>query len=235
MTEQEQWDAIRADYLSGEYSVPELAQKYGASESTIYKKASKDGWKKMQEKIRQKADEKYVARAARIRAKELEVISEVTPEQQEALAAFLDHTPITVKPALSDLVLDIWIHVYAGEEQASVRIINHHTGLASILHNGKVLLEQEPVNPAESSTLDYDLLCVADIYDFAQSLDVNDVKELFDLQMAYNCAIAEEGLTNIVNLAADLTITERRYVGHDDDTGYHNYAIDVAHYYEMEE
>lgn len=36
-------------------------------------------------------------------------------------------------------------------------------------------------------------------------------------------------------MAADLTITERRYVGHDDDTGYHNYAIDVAHYYEMEE
>ena len=36
-------------------------------------------------------------------------------------------------------------------------------------------------------------------------------------------------------LAADLTIIERRYVGHDDDTGYHNYAIDVAHYYEMEE
>lgn len=36
-------------------------------------------------------------------------------------------------------------------------------------------------------------------------------------------------------LAADMTITDRRYVGHDDDTGYHNYAIDVAHYYEMEE
>ena len=36
-------------------------------------------------------------------------------------------------------------------------------------------------------------------------------------------------------LAADLTITERRYVGHDDDTGYHNYAIDVANYYELEE
>ena len=128
--------------------------------------------------------------------KELEVISEVTSEQQEELAAFLDNTPITVKPALSDLVLDIWIHVYAGEEQASVRIINHHTGLANILHNGKVLLEQEPVNPAESNGLNYDLLTVADIYDFATTMDVNDVKELFDLQMAYNCAIAEEGLRN---------------------------------------
>ena len=36
-------------------------------------------------------------------------------------------------------------------------------------------------------------------------------------------------------LAADITITERRYIGHDDETGYHNYAIDVAQYYEMEE
>ena len=36
-------------------------------------------------------------------------------------------------------------------------------------------------------------------------------------------------------LAAGITITERRYIGHDDDSGYHNYAIDVANYYEMEE
>ena len=36
-------------------------------------------------------------------------------------------------------------------------------------------------------------------------------------------------------LAAEITITDRRYVGHEDDTGYHNYAIDVAKHYEMEE
>ncbi len=128
--------------------------------------------------------------------KELEVISHVTSQQQEALAEFLDKTPITVKPALSDLVLDIWIHLFAGEEQASVRIINHHTGLASILHNGKVLLEEEPVNPAENSGLDYDLLTVVDIYDFAESMDIDDVKDIFDRQMEYNCAIADEGLKN---------------------------------------
>lgn len=29
-------------------------------------------------------------------------------------------------------------------------------------------------------------------------------------------------------LNADFTITDRRYVGHEDDTGYHHYAIDVA-------
>lgn len=35
-------------------------------------------------------------------------------------------------------------------------------------------------------------------------------------------------------LAADITITDRRYIGHEDDTGYFHYAIDVAKPYEME-
>lgn len=36
-------------------------------------------------------------------------------------------------------------------------------------------------------------------------------------------------------LQADFAITDRRYIGHEDDTGYHHYAIDVAKYYELEE
>ena len=36
-------------------------------------------------------------------------------------------------------------------------------------------------------------------------------------------------------LAADITITDRRYVGHEDDTSYHHYAIDVAKIYELED
>lgn len=36
-------------------------------------------------------------------------------------------------------------------------------------------------------------------------------------------------------LGADFTITDRRYIGHEDDTGYHHYAIDVEKLYELEE
>ena len=36
-------------------------------------------------------------------------------------------------------------------------------------------------------------------------------------------------------LDTDFTITDRRYIGHEDDTGYHHYAIDVAKEYEIEE
>ena len=36
-------------------------------------------------------------------------------------------------------------------------------------------------------------------------------------------------------LDADFMITDRRYIGHEDDTGYHHYAIDVAKNYELED
>lgn len=36
-------------------------------------------------------------------------------------------------------------------------------------------------------------------------------------------------------LNADITITDRRYIGHEDDTGYHHYAIDVAKSYIWED
>ena len=34
-------------------------------------------------------------------------------------------------------------------------------------------------------------------------------------------------------LGADFTITARQYIGHEDDTKYHHYAIDVAKIYQM--
>ena len=36
-------------------------------------------------------------------------------------------------------------------------------------------------------------------------------------------------------LAAGFTITDRRYVAHEDDTGFHHLAIDVTKYYPVEE
>ena len=36
-------------------------------------------------------------------------------------------------------------------------------------------------------------------------------------------------------LGAAFTITDRRYIGHEDDSGYHHFAIDAAKEYETEE
>ena len=51
----------------------------------------------------------------------------------------------------------------------------------------------------------------------------------------------KENYTKIKNrlvkavLNADMTITDRRYIGFETDTGYHHYAIDVAKSYVWEE
>ena len=54
---------------------------------------------------------------------------------------------------------------------------------------------------------------------------------LFDQE---NYLSLKNQITNTL-LQADFTITDRRYLGHEDTTGYHHYAIDVAHHYELEE
>ncbi|MEA5152480.1 MAG: L-serine ammonia-lyase, iron-sulfur-dependent, subunit alpha [Oscillospiraceae bacterium] len=126
----------------------------------------------------------------------LEVVSRVSEEDKSRLKAFMAETPISVRPARSNLVLDVSVKVCAGEESARARIINHHTGLALIEKNGSILFEDEPTNPAAEDELDYSLLTVAGIYDFAVSLEIDDVRELFEKQIKYNCAIAQEGLEN---------------------------------------
>ena len=35
-------------------------------------------------------------------------------------------------------------------------------------------------------------------------------------------------------LSADFTVTDRRYIGHEDDSGYYHYAVDIAKEYEFE-
>lgn len=36
-------------------------------------------------------------------------------------------------------------------------------------------------------------------------------------------------------LGADFTITDRRYIGHEDDTGYHHFVVDIAKEYTISE
>lgn len=126
----------------------------------------------------------------------LEVISQVTPEQQEEMRAYLTEHPVRVEFLDGDLVFDIRITLKKGADTAVVRIANYHTNIVRIEHNGDVLLDLPVEAGDESNLTDRTLLSMADIYDFAQTVDVNDVKELLDRQIQCNMAISQEGLTH---------------------------------------
>jgi len=126
----------------------------------------------------------------------LEVIAEVTEEQKTEMRTFLETCPITVRPAEGDEALDIWMILNKGEDTAVVRISGYHTNIVQIEKNGEVLYKAGEVQADGKLLADKSLLNIKDIVEFANLLDVEDVKRIFDRQIAYNTAIAEEGLKN---------------------------------------
>ena len=128
--------------------------------------------------------------------KQLEVIANVTEEQQAELRRFLERAEIEVKLADSPLIFDIIVTVYAGQSYAKVRIANYHTNIVLVEKDGQVLQQEDVADESEEGLTDRTFLTVEGILDFANTVDLADVKELLDTQISYNMAISEEGLKN---------------------------------------
>lgn len=127
----------------------------------------------------------------------LEVIADVTAEQKDAMRAFLASCPIVVRPAEGDEALDIHIMLTGGGHTASVRISGYHTNIVLMEKDDTVLFKAGEVKASkEASLADKSLLTIRDIVEFADMVDIEDIKEILDRQIAYNTAIAEEGLKN---------------------------------------
>ena len=127
-------------------------------------------------------------------SRELEVIASVEPEKVAQMRPYLESTPITVEHVDTGLTFEIIVTVYHGDDYAKVRIINYHTNIVHIERNGEVLFHVDVEGEGESGLTDRSCLNIADILDFAETLDVNDVKEVLDRQIQYNTAISQEGL-----------------------------------------
>lgn len=126
--------------------------------------------------------------------KELEVIAEVSPKEVEAMAKFMETVPIEVKHVDSGITFEIIVTVFNGEAYAKVRIANYHTNIVLVEKNGEKLVDIPVEGENEEGLTDRRLLDVESIWDFVNTMDVNDVKEILDRQIEYNTAIAQEGL-----------------------------------------
>ena len=127
--------------------------------------------------------------------RELEVIAEVSEEKRDAMRTFLDSVEITVEHVDFGHVFDLIVTEWKGESSAKVRIADFHTNIVSIEKDGKVLFEkplEEDVQDEQRT--DRSLLDMEHIYDFANTVEIRDVKEILDRQIQYNTAISEEGL-----------------------------------------
>ena len=155
--------------------------------------------------------------------KKLEVISQVSDEQKQAMQTFLQATPVSVEAVDNDgIIFDIIVTLYADSQSAVVRITHYHTNIVYIRKNGEVLLDNtdqeaptgcEGENAGEQGLTDRSLLTVADIFEFAGSCDLEDVREVLDTQIQYNTAISREGLRG--DYGANIGSTMLKFYGDD--------------------
>lgn len=147
----------------------------------------------------------------------LEVLSRATREQIEELPEYVQNTNITVQHIEQGHVFDLEIHVYYEQEHASVRIVDTHTNIVQIEKNWKVIFEDKTTSLEHKA--DHSALIMKQIWDFSQTVDIDDVKEILDRQITCNMAIANEGIHNsyganighvILNMDSDCVKTKAK-------------------------
>ncbi len=126
--------------------------------------------------------------------KELEVIAHVTEDQVKEMREFLDKTPISVEHVDNGLTFEIVVTLFKGDDYAKVRIVNYHTNIVLVEKNGEILQQTEVKGESEEGLTDRSLLNMKDIWDFINTVDVEDIKPVLKRQIEYNWTIAEEGI-----------------------------------------
>ncbi|MDR3982023.1 MAG: L-serine ammonia-lyase, iron-sulfur-dependent, subunit alpha [Dysosmobacter sp.] len=125
---------------------------------------------------------------------ELEVLSQVTPEEITAIGAFLGDREIRVLPMQGDRVFYINVTLLAEDHSACCEIVDYHTNITRIQRDEEVLFQKAGGESETPQQTDRSVLSIEEIIRFADCLDPEDVREVLERQIAYNTAISEEGL-----------------------------------------
>lgn len=127
--------------------------------------------------------------------KELEVLADIDVAGRQKIQEELERIPVEVEHSEQGHSFDLTVTEFAGDSYARVRIMDRHTNIVRMEKDDVILLDsgdRQSVN--ENTKADRTHLNMRDIWDFANSVKIEDVRELLDRQIRYNSAIAEEGL-----------------------------------------
>ncbi len=125
---------------------------------------------------------------------ELEVLSNVNADKIAEIVRVKDEFDVQVTTPENARIFDIRVTLQSEKHNAYVRIADTHTNVVCVEKDGETLFEK-PLIERPTKT-DRSILNVKDIIAFANAVEIGEVQETLDRQIAYNMAIAEEGLKN---------------------------------------
>lgn len=140
-------------------------------------------------------------------SKGLEVLTGVTREHLEQSKLMIEKGICEEKILDTPAKLHVIIKAFSGEESALVEIIHTHTGIVRIEKNGEVLLNV-PYNAEveQYGKDDFKWMSIEGIVEFANTVNIEDVRETLSRQVEYNTAISNEGLHRIYGANIGLTL-----------------------------
>lgn len=124
----------------------------------------------------------------------LEVLSDVTEAEIEAIGVYLKQADITVAQSESGRLFEIVLQAQSGAHCACVTIVDGHTCVSRVTLDGALLYSGQ-YETSKKECADRGLLTVENIVLFAEQVDVEQVRDVLERQIQYNTAIAKEGLT----------------------------------------
>ncbi|MEG0296016.1 MAG: L-serine ammonia-lyase, iron-sulfur-dependent, subunit alpha [Clostridium sp.] len=145
--------------------------------------------------------------------KGLEVINTVSKEAIEKSNELMNTQYCTVEAMDTDIQLHIVVKVYSEKESVNVEIKYAHNNICRITKNEEVIfLIEESTDKYLGLFVDRRILNVKQIFEFANTVDIKEIKDVLDMQIKYNIAIAEEGLTGNYGVGIGKVILEN-YIG----------------------
>ncbi|MGM9999506.1 MAG: serine dehydratase subunit alpha family protein [Candidatus Bruticola sp.] len=101
-----------------------------------------------------------------------------------------------VKHLESSVPLHIKIECFKGQNSVKLEIRHSHTNIVSIIKNGEVIFKKDDDEEYSApDPADRSLLNLPDIKEFADTVKIDDIKELIDRQINCNMDIAYEGMS----------------------------------------
>ena len=140
-------------------------------------------------------------------SKNMQVLEHVTDEARVRTRELLDQGICKVEILDSPVVLHFILEMTAGEDNVSLEIKHDHINVTKMSKNGIVVYDSDKEEEQQEEA-DRSLLNLEDIKEFADTVKIEDIKELIDEQISCNMAIAREGMTGKYGLAIGRVIRE---------------------------
>lgn len=130
-------------------------------------------------------------------SKKLEVLSSIKPEDVSKIRDFQNSASIEIYELDGSAPFEIYIEGFLGSQSASAHLLKRHTNLVSAYLNGQDVTSnyQSYDDIVEKESTDRSSLNVEEILEFAETVSLDELAPILEMQLEYNMAIAREGIS----------------------------------------